>query len=612
MHALKQRLSTINRARKQKRTISRLKGNPVRAFPSTEPARDRTRASQSFLAPTALQAPRAYPEIDLSIVTYDSARWLPMFLRSLRAQRYPTRKLHLRIVDHASSDGSPEVLTKFLEQHAHEFASVSFSSQANVGFGAGHNRALAGGNAPWCLVTNVDLEFRSDTIERLVACALAADDRVAAVEARQSPYEHPKAYDPVTLETVWNSHACVLLRRAAFEQTGGYEPRIFMYGEDVDLSLRLRGAGWTLLYCPYAVVAHYTYEGPNHRKPLQEQRALLVQTYLSLRFGNWRDIACAVGSYLCRLLRPSRRSAGIRAAYLAQLQSLVRDGPHFLRSRKHWGRVAFRGGQCAPMREGAFHEVVEVAQDVRVSVLIRTCAGRGFMLRQALRSVANQTYRNLEVVVAEDGADCAEAHVREFIETSGLPARFLACPKRGRSHAGNRALEAASGQLCVFLDDDDLFFPDHLETLVAAFKSQPQAVAVYSLAWELPGDIDYASQTYTECSAIAHRSQRMFDYARMLDTNFIPIQCVAFRRSLFTCMGGFDESLEYLEDWNLWLRYSMAGDFICVPKTTSLYRVVADTAKSLVRTQSMRDAYQPSRNQALGSVRALLADHLKI
>jgi hypothetical protein len=74
--------------------------------------------------------------------------------------------------------------------------------------------------------------------------------------------------------------------------------------------------------------------------------------------------------------------------------------------------------------------------------------------------------------------------------------------------------------------------------------------------------------------------------------NFIPIQAVVFRRELYDCYGGFDESLDYLEDWNLWTRYSQAGDFLLIEKTTSMFRVPYDLAEKATR-QMMLDKYYP-------------------
>jgi GT2 family glycosyltransferase len=78
------------------------------------------------------------------------------------------------------------------------------------------------------------------------------------VEARQWPLEHPKEFDPVTLETPWSSCACCLLSSEAFSAVGGFDPMFFLYNEDVDLSWRLRLADYKALYCPDAFAAHYT------------------------------------------------------------------------------------------------------------------------------------------------------------------------------------------------------------------------------------------------------------------------------------------------------------------------------------------------------------------
>ena len=77
---------------------------------------------------------------------------------------------------------------------------------------------------------------------------------------------------------------------------------------------------------------------------------------------------------------------------------------------------------------------------------------------------------SIELVVVEDGGqgiESAKAAV-EALRSSGVLAKVVYVPlsKSGRCMAGNKALEAATGQLCCFLDDDDLFYADHLEVLV--------------------------------------------------------------------------------------------------------------------------------------------------
>src|SRR5687767_3381149 len=102
---------------------------------------------------------------------------------------------------------------------------------------------------------------------------------------RQIPYEHPKTYDPVTRETPWVSGAASLFRRAAFEAAGGFEPRIFMYGEDVDLSWRLRAQGHRLRYEPRCGVVHRTYREAGEVKPLQVLGGVATNLCLRARYG---------------------------------------------------------------------------------------------------------------------------------------------------------------------------------------------------------------------------------------------------------------------------------------------------------------------------------------
>ncbi len=169
------------------------------------------------------------------------------------------------------------------------FASVDVKhSGENVGFGRGHNANATRGHAPFFFVLNQDCVLEPNVLAPLLAEANGDDARVAAWELRQLPYEHPKAYDPVTLDAPWVSGAATLFRRSAFDAVGGFEPRIFMYGEDVDLSWRLRAAGFRLRYLPRHAVVHRTYKTAGEVKPLQVLGGVETNLCLRARFGGRR------------------------------------------------------------------------------------------------------------------------------------------------------------------------------------------------------------------------------------------------------------------------------------------------------------------------------------
>jgi glycosyltransferase involved in cell wall biosynthesis len=212
------------------------------------------------------------------------------------------------------------------------------------------------------------------------------------------------------------------------------------------------------------------------------------------------------------------------------------------------------------------------------------------LLKEAIVSVCNQTYRRIEHVIVEDRTDFAAALVEEMKSAYGIDMTYVRSTGAGRSVAGNTGLAHARGDFLMFLDNDDLLFADHVEILVRALTEHPGAPAAYALGWEVPTFYDQSGR-YREAAPMHVPSHaKEFTVASLKRGNFMPIQCVLFRRGLFETYGGFDLEIDHLEDWNLWYRYSDAGAFHYVPKTTSMYRVPGDRVLSEERSRVMLDA----------------------
>ncbi|HEY2166095.1 MAG TPA: hypothetical protein VGH01_02930 [Jatrophihabitantaceae bacterium] len=127
---------------------------------------------------------------------------------------------------------------------------------ANLGHGGAQNalaeRAAAG--TEYLLVLNPDGMAAVTMLTRLLG---AMETGVAATEARQSPFEHPKSYDPRSGDTAWVSGAAALFRFDAFTAAGRFDAdTFFLHGDDVDLSWRLRLDGGRLRHVPEAVFVH--------------------------------------------------------------------------------------------------------------------------------------------------------------------------------------------------------------------------------------------------------------------------------------------------------------------------------------------------------------------
>lgn len=546
-----------------------------------------------------------WPEIDISIVAFNSARWIKPFFLSLEQQSYPLNKINLVIVDHGSTDGTVALFDEIINSNIDRFLSIKLIHQENFGFGAGHARAISEGNSEFCLVTNLDIEFEKNAISRVVEYALNdRDGNAASWEFRQIPYEHPKYYDPVTLETNWSSHACVLLRRDAYSKVGGYDSQIFMYGEDVEFSYRLRSYGYSLRYVPSAVVRHFTYEAPTQIKPLQYGGSTIGNIYIRLRYGNWRDRVFGFSMYALLLLK-APVFEGSKKILIKNAISGVKKIPHFLSNRgKSTAYYPFRKFDYEMIRDGAFYEIKPAPcclQSPLVTIITRTYEGRGFLLVQAIQSVFNQTYPNIELLIVEDGGDSQQPFVSKMADKSpdGCVVHFISNDKLGRSSAGNVGLAAAKGDFVMFLDDDDLLFSDHLETLMSVLNSDTSLSAAYSLAFEVYTRLDINNEEYMEESFHTPDIFRQeWDYEVLKDHNFIPIQSILFNRNLYISRGGFDPNLDQLEDWNLWLRYGYRNKFAYVAKTTSLYRVPAELNVRLDRAKILDAAYVEAKLRA--------------
>ncbi len=535
--------------------------------------------------------------VDLSVVTWNPD--LALLGRLVASLAEPVRgelRRNLLIHDNSGDSSVTAAIRALVDaQPAGVFArSEVVASESNLGFGRGHNAAVARGAASYALLLNQDCVLEPGVLEALVASAEASDADVAAWELRQIPYEHPKSYDPVTLATPWASGAAVLVRRSAFEAVGGFDPRIFMYGEDVDLSWRLRAAGWRVLYQPKLAVVHETYREAGQVKPLQVFGGVATNLCLRARYGGFLRTLQGLAMLAGEITAPRSFAGRRRGLVRAGLQFLVR-WPTFVGTRVRPTpafRPHFAGWGYETRRDGAFHrfasrrEAPALARP-RVSILIRTVDRPG-CLREALASCANQTYPNLEVVVIEDGPERSRALVDEF--RGQLDIRYRATGKRtGRAHAGNLALAEASGEWLNFLDDDDVLFADHVEVLVDTVL-RANVAGAYALAWETHTATAGDGARGEEVMHVTRHRHR-FDRITLWHHNFLPIQAVLFHRRLYERYGGFAEDMDQLEDWNLWTRYTLADAFVLVEKTTSKYRVPAEASAAAGRQALLDRAY---------------------
>jgi GT2 family glycosyltransferase len=545
--------------------------------------------------------------LDVSIVTFRPDFPLLEALLASIAEQAAGENVSLLILDNSPGEETTARIAALPPLRAEcAFTRVDIRhSPTNVGFGRGHNANAARCTAPFFLVMNQDCILEPSVLVPLLEIARSDARRVAAWELRQIPYEHPKLYDPVSLEAPWVSGAATLFRRSTFDAVGGFDPELFMYGEDVDLSWRLRAKGFRLRYVPNLAVVHRTYAAAGEVKPMQVLGGVLTNLCLRARYGGpartLQGLSMLAGEVLVPEAFPGRRRGLVKAFF-----RFFTKWPHFAMTRVHPTarfRPVFAGWGYEVRRDGAFVAFRSQREEPRrdpalVSILIRT-VDRGPWLRQALESVARQTWPNIEAVVIEDGPPKSQAIVDEF--RGRLAVRYRATGEKvGRARAGNLALAEARSEWLNFLDDDDVLFADHVEVLMDAAAAAGTKGA-YGLAWEtLTAVTDRKRGEYAE---IAHctRHRQPFNRLTLWHHNFLPIQSVLFHRDLYVKHGGFAEDMDQLEDWNLWTRYTLDDEFVLVEKTTSKYRVPASAREAAGRQELLDRAYRDAvlRQRAL-------------
>ena len=194
---------------------------------------------------------------------------------------------------------------------------------------------------------------------------------------------------------------------------------------------------------------------------------------------------------------------------------------------------------------------MERSGGVRVSVVIPTY-NRWELLQQALESVREQTYRDIEVIVVDDGSTDA---TREVVAASPLKPIYLFQNNRGRGAARNLGVMRASGELVAFLDSDDLWHRDRLARHVAFLSKNPDAVFVH-------GPVDVIDEKGRRDEAESERMARLYRKAArrgfglesLLDSCLIFSSAVTVRRTLFEEVGLFDPTFRILEDLEWYLR----------------------------------------------------------
>ncbi|OHB85288.1 MAG: hypothetical protein A2Z38_07055 [Planctomycetes bacterium RBG_19FT_COMBO_48_8] len=201
-----------------------------------------------------------------------------------------------------------------------------------------------------------------------------------------------------------------------------------------------------------------------------------------------------------------------------------------------------------------------------VSVLVPTF-NRPQYLSKALASVLQQSYRNLQLIVINDGGEDVSDIVNSFHDPRLI---FINRKEnRGKPYSLNEALNRAEGKYVAYLDDDDIYYPNHIATLVNALEFKTDCQVAYSDFYKAYCRVssDGSRQVLSKIVEVSRDFDRFF----MLYFNHVLHVCLMHRRDLIEKTGPYNEQLNVLIDWDMTRRLVFFSDFHHVCEITGEY-----------------------------------------
>jgi glycosyltransferase involved in cell wall biosynthesis len=468
-------------------------------------------------------AAKAMPMVSVIMPCYKQAQFLREAVESVVAQTFTDWELI--IVDDGSPDDTAGTAQAIIDEHSGK--AIRLLRKPNGGVSEARNAGIRMARGAYILPLDADDMIQPAMLEKTVrllesnpAIAIAYTDltHFGAVNRTIQAAEFDALKIPINNQL----NSCSLYRREAWERSGGYRSIYWGY-EDWDFWVGCAASGLRAARIPEPLLLYRVKDASRDTVAVSNDDELRARIVLNHP----------------ELYSPER---------IAEGRSLLTTCPELL-------------PPSAPL----------------VSVIVPT-HNRPELLVAALRSILAQTFQDFEIIVVNDAGLDVGSWIRLLNEPERI--RLLRHQRnRGLAAARNTGIKAARGKYIAYLDDDDLFYPNHLAVLVETAEASGHAV-VYSNGIQ-------AKYSQRDGQVVAERGlvyKGEFALHDLLVSNQLPVLCVLHRRSCIDKVGGFDETFTAHEDWDMWIRLFHQFTYCHLGETTCEYRV-QQNGDSLTNTQ---------------------------
>ncbi len=502
---------------------------------------------------------------------YNAQPHLEAAVRSVLEQTFT--RFEFIAVDDGSTDDSPAILQRFADNDPR----VRVLSRPHNGVASARNAGIAATAAPLIACLNADDRAHPTRLEKQIAYLDAHPEvgllgtgfqRISDQNTPTAAHAHERdvwarGHDVLARLLAGGRngivHSSATFRRAAFDAAGGrYKPR---FAVDQVFDLWLRMSQHTRLACLPEVLTDHRVHDASLRARHKAQSIT--------------DIERAIRSHWRRVGAPPLRDR------MAVYRDLVRDARD-ARSPDTVRALCWRAVHAAPnYRHLLRHAAALGAQDAdrqpptdapRVSVVMPVYNAQSYV-EAACRSILNQTLRDLELIVVDDGSTDGSGAILDRLADEDPRLHLVRRPNTGITGALNDGLAAARAPLIARMDADDLAHPERLQKQASHLDAHPD-IGLLGCAWttctadgrRIPPDAHLLRVWASGPEAIAARLNA--------GHNVIAHPTAMFRRQAFEAAGGhYDPAYETAEDYECWLRMSRITRIASLPEPLLDYRV---------------------------------------
>ena len=205
----------------------------------------------------------------------------------------------------------------------------------------------------------------------------------------------------------------------------------------------------------------------------------------------------------------------------------------------------------------------------KVSVVM-PCYNNAAYVSQAVDSVLQQDYPNIELIVVDDGS---KDNSLDVLASYGERIKVVSQPNQGAAAARNNGIRHTTGDFIAFLDSDDLWLPGKLSAQLDFLQHNPEYVACFCswAVWDGKGAVDIPAPTAAEKGQL-QQNRSGWLYLPLLKESVITTISVVIRRETVEEVGFFNKEYTVGEDHDYWLRLSRCGKIAKLKQVYALYR----------------------------------------